>query len=125
MTPVRTAIEGIVNVRFLTFVFESTLVPRKVRELVRSSFEDDTFEESFAMVDPYLAIFPKDRNIEIVSVAVILWVLKAVELAIAFLLSSTGKATFFYTSSSQNTIIARSDSHSYTNGLISSGRLHA
>lgn len=110
VTPVKTAIEGIVDVSFPPAPFDSISVSSKVcskhltmmkilqtaskiRQLVRTSFEDDALEKSFAKVEIYLATFPQDENIEIASVALIACVLKAVELSIAFLLSSTGKAT--------------------------------
>ena len=64
------------------------------RELVRASFKEDALETSFAKVEIYLATFPGDENIENASVSLIACILRAVELAIAFLLSSTGMATF-------------------------------
>jgi len=51
-------------------------------------------EKSFAKVEIYLATFPGDENIENVSVALIACILKAVELAIVFFLSSSCEATF-------------------------------
>jgi hypothetical protein len=64
------------------------------RALVRASFEEDALEKSFAKVEIYLATFPGDENIERASVSLIACILKAAELAITFLLSSTGRATF-------------------------------
>lgn len=64
------------------------------RELVRARFEEDALEKSFTKVEIYLATFPGDENIERASVSLIACILKAVELAIAFLLSSTGRTTF-------------------------------
>jgi hypothetical protein len=60
--------------------------------MVRGSFEQDTLEKSLAKVEIYLATFPDDENIERASVALIACILKAIELAIAFLLSSSSKA---------------------------------
>ena len=64
------------------------------RQLVRGSFEENALEKSFAKVEIYLATFPGDENIERASVSLIACILKAVELAIAFLLSSTGRPPF-------------------------------
>jgi hypothetical protein len=66
----------------------------EVRKLVRGSFEQDALEKSLAKVEIYLATFPGDENIERASVALIACILKAVELAIAFLLSSFGRAIY-------------------------------
>jgi hypothetical protein len=62
--------------------------------LVRGSFEQDALEKSLAKVEIYLATFPDDENIDRASVALIACILKAVELAIAFLLSSTSRSAF-------------------------------
>lgn len=69
-------------------------IAANLRELVQASFEENALEKSFAKVEVYLATFPGDENIERASVSLIACILKAVELAIAFLLSSTGMSTF-------------------------------
>jgi hypothetical protein len=62
--------------------------------LVKNTFREDKLEKSFAKMEIYLATFPGDENIEGASIALIVCILKAVELAIAFFLSSTCEATF-------------------------------
>jgi hypothetical protein len=51
-------------------------------------------EKSFTKVKIYLVIFLSNKNIKRVLVSLVTGVLKAIELAIIFLLNSINKATF-------------------------------
>lgn len=80
VTPVKTAIEVLVDI---------VQTGANFRELVKKTFREDELEKIFAKMEIYLATFPGDENIEGASIALIVCILKAVELAIAFFLSST------------------------------------
>jgi hypothetical protein len=62
-----------------------------VRNQVSSNFNGDALEERFDDIEVFLGLFPDDKKIRDASIALVVSVMKAVEDAIGFFLSSQGR----------------------------------